>query len=120
MKVSLLIVALCLSSASAFAGVCAVTTTRTACPGQEAASYAKCPGGAQSCTATSTVNSEADCAAAALSSCTNTRLTITKYKKIVATFNGVDFDRGLDFCDRDNGSYKVRDNFPYRDSADCK
>lgn len=104
----------------AIAGECVITTTRTACPSQEAVSYSKCPGGVQTCSTTSQTDNAAACEAAAVTSCTNLRLTITKYKKITATFEGQDFSQGEDFCARDSGSYVVSQNFPYKDKQSCQ
>ncbi len=66
---------------------CAVSYTRTACPGQEATSYKKC-GGNQSCVKTKKADSLEACQAAAMKSCRNRRLNITKFKVITATWNG--------------------------------
>jgi hypothetical protein len=115
-----------LLNGAAFAGDCEITVTRTACPGQEAISYSKCPGDVQTCTEPSSayvpgaINSNDDCANAALAACINTRFTITKYKKITAVYDGQDFDHGRDFCDHDSGTYAVSQNFPYRENSDCK
>ncbi len=66
---------------------CAVHYTRTACAGQEAISYKKC-GGEQSCTKYKPADSLAACQAAALKSCKNKRLDITKMKVITAKYKG--------------------------------
>ena len=66
---------------------CIVSYERTACQGQEAISYKKC-GGNKTCDKTKEAANEAACMAAALKSCSNSRLDITKYKKITATYNG--------------------------------
>jgi hypothetical protein len=69
------------------AGDCAITYTRTACPGQEAESYKKCDG-KQSCTKLVAADSEAKCQEAAVAACSNDRLTVTKSKVIGAKFKG--------------------------------
>ncbi len=66
---------------------CAVSYTRTACPGQEATSYKKC-GGNQSCVKYKKADSLASCQKAAMKSCRNRRLNITKNKVITAMFKG--------------------------------
>ena len=87
-------------SAFGMAGVasaadCVVHYTRTACQGQEAISYKKC-GGEQSCEKTKPAADESACMAAALKSCNNSRLDITKYKVITATFGGKTLTGGFD------------------------
>ena len=74
---------------------CIVSYERTACKGQEAVSYKKCAGN-KSCTKTKTAADEGACLAAALKSCSNSRLDITKYKKITATYNGKALTGGFD------------------------
>jgi hypothetical protein len=69
------------------AGNCAITYTRTACPGQEAESYKKCDG-KQSCTKLVAADSEAKCREAAIQACSNDRLTVTRSKVIGAKFKG--------------------------------
>ncbi|MCP4696448.1 MAG: hypothetical protein GY862_06330 [Gammaproteobacteria bacterium] len=66
---------------------CAVHYTRTACAGQEAVSYKKC-GGEQSCVKHKPADSLEACQAAALKSCKNKRLDITKSKVITAKYKG--------------------------------
>jgi len=89
---------------------CNVHYVRTACQGQEAVSFKKCDGKAE-CDKTKPADSAEACAAAALKSCANSRLDITKYKVITAKYNGKDlvggFDAegntdpaGLNFCDK--------------------
>ncbi len=42
---------------------------------------------------------------------------------LVALSAGVDGKAvlaGVDFCDKDSGTYKVAENLPYRMKADCK
>lgn len=109
-----------LFSVNAMAADCVITTTRTACPGKEKESYSKCEDGAQTCSKTLASDSEAECKASALAACKNDRTTITKYKKVTATFSGKDFAKGLDFCDKDAGEYSVKANFPFRNSAKCE
>ena len=66
---------------------CAITYTRTACPGQEAESYKKCDG-KQSCTVSVEASSAEQCLEAAIAACANDRTTITKSKKITAKYQG--------------------------------
>lgn len=66
---------------------CALTYTRTACPGQEAESYKKCDG-KQSCTKDVPAASEQACQQAAVKACSNDRLTITDSKEIKAKYKG--------------------------------
>jgi hypothetical protein len=66
---------------------CALTTTRSACPGQEAESYKKCDG-KQSCVKSAPADSEQSCQAAAVAACSNDRLTVTKSKVVTATWKG--------------------------------
>ena len=83
---------------------CVVHYVRTACQGQEAVSFKKCDGQAE-CDKTKAAD------AAALKSCANSRLDITKYKVITTKYNGKalvgGFDTegnpdpaGLNFCDK--------------------
>ena len=89
---------------------CVVHYVRTACQGQEAVSFKKCDGQAE-CDKTKPADSAEACAAAALKSCANSRLDITKYKVITAKYNGQDLTGGFDvegnadaaginFCDK--------------------
>jgi hypothetical protein len=107
-----------LFSLQAFGGNCVLTTTRIACPGQEKESYAKC-NGQQTCSSTAAANSLEACADLALKACENQRFTVTKYKQVSAQFDGHQF-ANVDFCEKDNGSYVVAKNFPFRNSPDCK
>ena len=66
---------------------CAITYTRTACPGQEEESYKKCDG-KQSCTVNVAASSAEQCLEAAMAACANDRTTITKSKKITAKYEG--------------------------------
>ncbi len=100
-------------TAPAFAqdGGCIVHYKRTACAGQEAESFKKCDGNAE-CDRDKPATSAEACTAAALASCANSRLDITKYKVITATYNGAQLTGGFDaegnadaaginFCDKD-------------------
>jgi hypothetical protein len=89
---------------------CVVNYVRTACQGQEAESFKKCDGQAE-CDKTKPADSAEACAAAALKSCDNSRLDITKYKVITAKYNGEALVGGFDaegnadpaganFCDK--------------------
>jgi hypothetical protein len=60
---------------------------RTACPGKEAESYAKCDG-KKTCVKTSAADTEQACQAIALKACPNDRLDITQSKVIKASFDG--------------------------------
>jgi hypothetical protein len=72
----------------ALAADCVIHVKRTACAGQEAESYKKCDG-RQECDKTeASVSTDAACSKAALAGCDNTRLDITKYKVVTATFKG--------------------------------
>ena len=66
---------------------CALTYTRTACPGQEAESYKKCDG-KKTCTKDVPAASEQACQEAAVKACSNDRLTITDSKVITAKYKG--------------------------------
>ena len=89
---------------------CVIHYLRTACQGQEAESFKKCDGKAE-CDKTKPADSAEACAAAALKSCDNDRLDITKYKVITARYNGEQLTGGFDaegnadpagtnFCDK--------------------
>ncbi len=82
---------------------CAVNYTRTACKGQEAVSFKKC-GGNKSCQKIKEADSMHACWQAALKSCNNGRLDITKYKEITATYNGSPLTGGFDAMGNHNGS----------------
>ncbi len=86
---------LLLVAASAAQADCVVHYERTACAGQEAVSFKKCDG-QKSCDKVKPADSETACAAAALKSCSNSRLDITKYKKITATYQGKALTGGFD------------------------
>lgn len=66
---------------------CVVHYDRTACPGKESESYSKC-GGSKTCNKDVDAASEAACIAAAKEACANSRLDITKSKRITARFKG--------------------------------
>ncbi len=66
---------------------CSVHYTRTACPGEEATSYKKCNGN-QSCVKYKKADSAEACQKAAIKSCRNRRLNITKLKVITAMWKG--------------------------------
>jgi len=89
---------------------CVVHYKRTACQGKEEESFKKCDGNAE-CDRNKPAASAVECAAAALKSCDNSRLDITKYKVITATYNGEQLVGGFDaegnpdasgtnFCDK--------------------
>ncbi len=99
-------------SAPVFAADCALNVTRTACPGQEKESFSKCDGKA-SCVETKSVASAAECAAAAKTACANTRQTVTKNKKVTASFGGAPVEGGKDFC-------AGHADYPYAAKQECK
>ncbi len=119
MKHILCLLAIALPITFAQAADCVVHTTRYACPGQEQESYAKC-NGKQSCDSTVAVTDENACASLALQGCANKRLTVTQYKSVTAKLAGKAVMGGVDFCDKDMGDYKVKENFPFRHAATCK
>ena len=82
-------------SATSFADGCVVHYVRTACQGMEAESFKKCDGQAE-CEKSKPADSAEACSAAALKSCDNSRLDITKYKVITAKFNGENLIGGFD------------------------
>jgi hypothetical protein len=86
-QMSAAVVVTTLLSGAAFAGECGIEYTRTACPGKEAESYAKC-NGKQTCVQAAPLDSAAACQAAALKACANDRLDVTKSKVIRAMFDG--------------------------------
>ncbi len=69
------------------AGTCEIKYTRTACPDKEKISYKKCKG-KQSCSKFKEADTAQACAALAVKSCRNKRLSITKLKVINAAFDG--------------------------------
>lgn len=90
-----------------YAGTCEIQYTRTACDGKEDISYKKCKG-KQSCSKFKEASSAQECAAMAVKSCRNKRLTVTKSKVINAIFdeNKIKASNGSDdFCsDYENAS----------------
>ena len=66
---------------------CVIHYNRTACAGKEEESYSKC-GGSKECDKDAAASTEAACIAAAKEACPNSRLDITKSKRITARFNG--------------------------------
>ena len=87
-------------SSSVFGAVCEVKYVRTACPGKQEVSYKKC-GGKKSCIKNKPVKNYAECQKAALKSCYNGRLDITKSKVITAKYAGKQVkttDGKLNFC----------------------
>jgi hypothetical protein len=69
------------------AGDCAVDYTRTACPGKEAESFAKCDG-KKNCVKTAPADTAQACQDTALKACANDRLDVTQSKEIKVSFNG--------------------------------
>ena len=90
------VLALASMSHAAIAGVCTIHVKRTACPGKEKESYAKCDGNAE-CDVKKKADDEAGCAAAAAAECPNSRIEITKSKEVTAKFG--DKDLGKNFCE---------------------
>ncbi len=79
---------------------CTVNYTRSACPGKEAESFAKCDGKA-SCSKSVAAASSAACQDLALKACANDRLDVTKSKIISATYKGQPLTSAsgkADFC----------------------
>jgi len=85
--VGLMMIGLAPIQSAEAASECSVSYTRTACPGQEATSFKKCDGNA-SCVKQKEADSAEACQAAAVKSCRNRRLNITKLKVITATWQG--------------------------------
>jgi hypothetical protein len=79
----------------ALAADCVIHTKRTACAGKEAESYKKCDGKQECDNADAAASTEAACSKAALTSCDNTRLEITKYKVVTARFKGAALTGGF-------------------------
>lgn len=109
---SLVLVAALTLSGVASADDCVLQITRTACPGKEAESYAKCTG-KPSCTETKPAANAAQCATKAKEGCANSRRDVTKSKKITALFGGKPVEGGKDFC-------AGHPDYPYTDRPDCK
>jgi len=95
-----------------YAADCVLQVTRTACPGEEKESFSKC-NGAAGCEEKKPAASAAQCISKAKSSCANSRLTITKAKKVTAKFDGVDLEGGKDFC-------SGHPDYPYASKSACK
>lgn len=101
--------ALLMASADAFSA-CVIHYNRTACAGQEKASYAKCDekdtpadkkGTIKECDKTVRAESKEECAAEALKACENSRVTETKSKIITAKWGKDDLMSASgkkDFC----------------------
>lgn len=96
----------------ASAADCVLQITRTACQGEEKESFSKC-NGAASCEEKKPAISAAQCASKAKTSCANSRLTVTKYKKVTAKFDGVSIEGGKDFC-------AGHPDYPYANKPACK
>jgi hypothetical protein len=86
-QMSATVVVITLLSGAAIAGECGIEYARTACPGKEAESYAKCDG-KQACVKAAPADSAQACQATAVKACANDRLDVTKSKVIRATFDG--------------------------------
>jgi len=105
---------LVLISCASFASAadCVLQVTRTACAGEEKESFSKCDGKAN-CEEKKPAVSAAQCASKAKSGCANSRLTVTKYKKITAKYDNVDVEGGKDFC-------TGHPDYPYASKPSCK
>ena len=101
-----------LVSGAASAADCVLHVTRTACPGQEKESFSKCKGTA-SCDEKVLATSASQCVSKAKAGCANSRLTVTKYKKVTADFDGTAVEGGKDFC-------AGHPDYPFAQKADCK
>ena len=90
---------LSLASDAFAADDCVIHYNRTACPGKEEEAYSKC-GGTKECDKAADASTEAACTAAAKEACANSRLEITKSKRITARFNGkaLKGSDGANFC----------------------
>ena len=80
---------------------CEVTYDRTACPGQEKASYAKCDG-QKVCTKTESAEDLGECQDAGVKACANSRLLETKSKVVTVKWAGKDImskSGKKDFCE---------------------
>lgn len=106
------LVAAFVCTSSAFAADCVLHITRTACPGQEKESFSKCDG-KKSCDESKPASSQSQCVSKAKSSCANSRLTVTKYKAVTASFDGKQIEGGKDFC-------VGHADYPYANKPDCK
>lgn len=96
----ILIVFFMIVSSSVYAGVCEIHYNRTACSGQEVASYKKCDG-TKECTKKESAKDLADCQKKARKACANSRVTETKSKIITAKFDGAavtSTEGDADFC----------------------
>lgn len=96
----------------AAAADCTLQITRTACPGEEKESFSKC-GGAANCEEQKPAASAAQCISKAKASCANSRLTVTKNKKVTAKFDGEALEGGKDFC-------AGHPDYPFASKASCK
>lgn len=87
LSMALLIASFVLPFQQSYAGTCEIQYTRTSCPGKEKISYKKCKG-QQSCSKFKETADAAACKKAAVASCRNKRLTVTKSKVIKAVYDG--------------------------------
>ena len=79
---------------------CELMYERVACKGKEKESYAKCDGN-KTCTKVESAEDEKECMEAALKACPNSRLDITKDKKVTAKWKGKELlskSGKADFC----------------------
>ena len=111
-------------SLGAQAGVCEITVTRTACPGQEKISFKKCDGKA-TCAKTKEFGTEAECQKYAAKKCLNRRYEVTQLKVMKATFDkkAIKTPSGKDdFCSEDRADvrYFVDKSFPFKGKKECK
>ena len=90
----------------AAAGACVLHVAREACnKAAEAESFGKCQGVKECDESPVKKVSAVSCAKHAEGSCSNGRLTVTKSKKITATFNGVPVEGGKNFCKHDRPDF---------------
>lgn len=102
-----------LGTGAAFAGICTLTVTRTACAGHEAESYKKCGAAGKACgtQATCTCDQEkkaadaAACAKIAMDEVPNPRVKVTKRKAVLAKFDGAPIEGGKDFAAGPHSDY---------------
>ena len=100
LAMAMLVASFVLPMQQSYAGTCEIKYTRTSCPGKEKISYKKCKG-QQSCSKFKETADADSCKKAAVASCRNKRLTVTKSKVIKAEFDGAALkasDGGDDFC----------------------
>ena len=101
------------------AAPCNLKITREACPGKEKESFSKC-GGNKSCIVKGEKSDISECINFAMENCKNARFDITKYKMVQVQFQGSNLENGLDYCSQDRGTYKVKENYPFKNNISCQ